>query len=293
MASKYDIESFTSKGYKVTAKQIEQIKLKNVDAIRAFFLDNFEKLSNFIAKYYKKSKLFGYNHGSYDEFLNQLYIDLPYLNYDCHRLFVASVYNNSCYFLHFGGYCYIREENIKLTQSVYRHRDDVGISIDACVDDDGEALYFLESRFSTPFNYNEGYHYYIMNEVFKVLKSNLSHKQRLFFKHYYIEGLSARVIAERFNIPTSYQVGVNNKIALNYLKIVERLSMLDCDFIKPYIGIESERYFLALNRKLDYIAKNRDRARIRRKNNPEAVKAAKARYNQKQREKRRKAQIQN
>ena len=89
-------------GWKITPEQIEKIKQNDREAIDKFYFDNYSRFSLMAKGYAIKRQNMGLGQFCAEDMLQNLYIDLPVLNYDTSGKFVSSAFN-SFYWVLFGG----------------------------------------------------------------------------------------------------------------------------------------------------------------------------------------------
>lgn len=121
----------------ITEEEGQAIKLGNLTARNIFFFKNYEALKKIVHHYLFQCSNYL---ESYDieEYLNQIYIDLPYLNYSSKTYFNYLLYHEILPRVKRGGYSYIYETNSKLlsqnypmieAQSLYYEHDDGDVEL--------------------------------------------------------------------------------------------------------------------------------------------------------------------
>ena len=117
------------------AETIEKIKAFDCEAIKSFYLANFEVFKTVVYQYLKKRNLnLQFNSLHFNDYLNDIYISLPYYDYRNQVHFIGSL----CYGLRsveFGGFAYGKENKNHGLNSYYNF-ETISLYYE---NDDGEA----------------------------------------------------------------------------------------------------------------------------------------------------------
>lgn len=107
--------------WNITPEQFEKIKVKDKESINKFYFDNLKHFEN-LARSYKTQclKISGTSY-EVEDMLQQIYLDLFYIDFSVERIFSYEVIN-ILYYFNYGGYAYITTSNRKLLLSRYRQQ---------------------------------------------------------------------------------------------------------------------------------------------------------------------------
>lgn len=119
--------------YKISAAEIDRIKSGDKQAIRQFFNDNYELIRNCARKFYWKFMDLRHNQYCIDDYINQIYCDIPLYNYkNSYEIWTGM--RLSCSYLPGGGVSCSKRYKVDVLNALR-------ISINAPVWEDGDTTY--------------------------------------------------------------------------------------------------------------------------------------------------------
>lgn len=224
-------------GWKITEEQITSIKNKEIEAINNFYFDNEERLRKCAMRYASERNF--YKKGVYcdiEDLMQQLYVDIPYLDYSTGRDLSFSIFRYSFYFCDKGGYAYLKETNSKYLFYDYSSGyDSTYLIVDAPANNGEESeIYLLDYIASSPsvedvvLNSDD-----CLEELKDLLLTFLTTKEYQFFLNYY-RGLKPSVIFERFGMSPFFDSQVKMKLRLHCKEILQALDNLGVECIERY-----------------------------------------------------------
>lgn len=276
------------RGWIITAEQIEAIKAHDREAINKFYFDNEKRFSK-SAMNYSVEKSFIERGAFYDyrDYLQQLYLDLPYLDYSSAKNFRYSIFNKSFYNANKGGLAYLVETKSKYLSYDYGQTyNNTYLIVDAPAinkSNEDSNKYLIDYLASSPsaeevvFSEEDS-----LEELKDLLLTFLTPKEYQYYLYYY-RGLTPSVILERFGISKSTDAQVKMKLRLHFKEIIKALDDLGVECVEPYKTKICVAYDEALKRAEERKRKDSERQRKRYKEGK--IKP----YTEEQKERRRKA----
>ena len=259
--------------FKYTQEQAEKIQKGDNEAINKFWNDNYETIYYIVKSYYNKTYL---GRGTLmldlEDFIDQVYLDLPYLNYENQALLSYSLRVYSLNAVDLGGLDYLKRTSQKLLSAPKQYNryykcesltytdDETGEELNKLdlyySDISAEKAYFLSQRFGTT------------NKILHFVSNFLSPAQVDSLK-YILSGYSSNYVNKYVHKGTCQFM--RRKLIFAYPQIKDfLLSELDYHPLKAY---DEEWNLLIRNceeQKARELEKNRLRDRIRYEKNREA-----------------------
>lgn len=115
--------------FKISAAQIEAIKRGDVMAMNKFYEDNYNVIRICARKQHRQLELTRNRYYTVEDYINQIYVDLPLYNY-CHSRYLWFCMRLSCQNISYGGYNYKKNRTI----------DYLTISLDKPITNDSDTL---------------------------------------------------------------------------------------------------------------------------------------------------------
>ncbi|MBQ3639748.1 MAG: hypothetical protein II955_04445 [Clostridia bacterium] len=129
-------------GWKITPEQIERIRAQDWGACAEFYEANLERLRKLAHGYARAKREQGFgDKWNADDLLQDLYIDLPLLDWDTEQAFKSSMNKHSFFFSGHGGFSYLLQHcPNKIGHKDYREEPLLIVDQRAGEDEDGESL---------------------------------------------------------------------------------------------------------------------------------------------------------
>lgn len=243
------------RGWIVTVEQVNRIKAKDYEAALQFYTDNYDRLQNMAKRYVaiKNAKDIS-NIYNVTEMLNQLILDLPYLQWDNALTLTCSIRLLSFMWSPYGGYAQRKENHLpvrKLQSEGQKYGLCVDLNHDACSLDEkihgvgDERAVTLGDTIVADETYNADYYItrnnlldYNSSDIVALLRDLLTSKQarclELMLKGYPNERISKEL---GYKDCSSTVCRVKDILILNYQEIIKRLRALGFDNVEKYINV--------------------------------------------------------
>ncbi|MBQ7907571.1 MAG: sigma-70 family RNA polymerase sigma factor [Clostridia bacterium] len=207
-----------------TAEQAKAICEGSVAARNKFFSDNYQAIRRMCTRYYREVyKRNGYSGGlETDDFVNQLYLDLPYLNWENPALLTHTMRKRSLYHCRFGGLCYLMTSNSKVLKNAsYKPlRDSESIY---GVGEDGKEFFKPDKMYFEPSPEEKLDEEQREDKILEFVSSFLTPKQTEICK-LVLEGYSPTKAAELLKLGGSVRVRMVKSLRQHYFEIKEFLA---------------------------------------------------------------------
>ena len=220
--------------YIYTDKQAQAIKNGDIEARNKFYIDNYKKLRSEAITFAKR---YGIVNFELEEALQQVYLDLPFMDFSTPDALSTSIFYNSFRNVLFGGYSYLLEHNKKiLGHSV--NRPSRNFSIYQQDEENGEDLFLPdllgccenspeEQYIEKNFNVN-------LQSVYDFLADKLSEKQCVLFRYllngYKLNSKKAKEYGISYSASNMQQM--RKKILLHYDELKDFLKE-KFDYVVP------------------------------------------------------------
>lgn len=239
---------------------IEKIKAFDCEAIKSFYLSNFNLFKKLVNIYINKRLT--YNPACdlcFDDFIADIYISLPYYRYDSPDYFIASV-KYAFPLVERGGFAYSMEyglsTHIKLKDlySLYIENDDGEITLLSDLYDNGK-IYDDFTNFSLSYEK-------MSSKIVEFCSKFFSNKEKIYFQ-YFMDGYQDKVIREKMctKSKTHYLTDIKNKLILHFDEVKK--------FLESNGFVLENRYIILYNELFEKLMKQIERRKERSRNNKE------------------------
>lgn len=238
-------------GWIITEQQAKDIKANDINAINNFFNDNIKLLKHYLYKYYYNSPLC--DNALLIEVINQMYCDLPYLDYSSCPSFISSL-KHSFFFFQYGGYSYLRENNNKVIGHTKLSKPRVDYILYSTVNDsDTYLIDFIADKselYVYPSNDFDLHKKLVLRalEPYFIGHSRLSKNTKLVIS-YIMDGYSHNEISKILNCSCTLVNNVVNNLIENYIEVVDLLVNAGFSSFRDYIGVIPPRYETIVNQR--------------------------------------------
>lgn len=231
------------KGFDITESIRQGLIAKDKTAIDTFYINNYDKFRAMAFTYLRSHKNCI---STLDDLVDQLYLDLPYLNYSSCNYFVYRVYEHSFRHCSHGGYAYLVETNSKYKDCSYSNI--YSMCFDRPVDGDSNTtvgeMFCSRMQASCVEYANAIAEEKFINKLLDFLKSILNSKELRYIKMY-LEGYSPEYARREVGYTCSHSIcDIYIKLRLNYDKILNFLDNngIDISYYKSLVPDKLEEY---------------------------------------------------
>lgn len=215
------------RGFVITEEIRQGLIKKDKSAIDKFYLDNYDNFCRLALVYFRKHPM---NKLRVEDLVDQLYLDLYYLNFSSASYFVYGVFANSFTYCDMGGYSYIIETNSKYKD--FRYSNIYSFTFDKPIGDDGITLGdFMSSKLLPSFvNYRIAKRKELLiNKILDFLKTILNPRELQYMEMYlygYAHEYARREVGYK---STRSTFEIYWKLRFKYKEIIAYLSSLGYD----------------------------------------------------------------
>lgn len=229
--------------WQYTQEQVKAIKNGDIGARNAFYMDNFARIQIMARAFVS----YGHARGlrqvcTAEELLQQVYLDLPLLNYDSPQTITFSLKRRSFFLCKYGGWSYF-VENKRAACDYPRYMGGECMSIDESVDEDGNSRPLLDLLISLP-SAAEEYEKHEKEKqdysaVLRAVFDKYLCKRQADFLALWCEGYSDTEAARKIGttIHCVHKKKALDRLRVNYTDIVDMLCAAGCESAYGYITL--------------------------------------------------------
>ena len=221
-----------------TPEQAEAIKNGDISARDKFFNDNFDRIKGMAYIYARARHDMGqYQYEAWD-MINQLYLDLPYMDFRSYAQLTFAVKNASFWCSVYGGMSWFKENHINGTDRARRGLCD--LCLDAPIDDDGVCFGDLLDNGEIPLDeqIEEKLKPDYLPEIRRILARYIKNQKHIDFLMYLFEGYGQNEALRKLG-HKGHRYSLNElrpKLLSHYAEIVADLVAVGCVSALPYVG---------------------------------------------------------
>lgn len=221
-----------------TQEQAQAIKNGDITARNKFFNDNYDRIRGMAYIYARSRHDLGQHQYDAKEMINQLYLDLPYMDYRSYAQLTHSVKNASFWCSVYGGLSWFKENHINGTDT--KRRGLYEIRLDQPISEDGVCLGDLLESGDLPLDeqIEEKMKPDYLPEIRAILGRYIKNTKHIDFLLYLFEGYGQNEALRKLG-HNGHRYSLNElrpKLVSHYAEIVADLVKVGCVSAFSYVG---------------------------------------------------------